>query len=135
MTLWQRRCVVIFALCVVIVAVGCKPKPRTVGNPVPIVLSTDASNNCLQNGAVGTVDMYADGVTWSAANINTRVTITFANAACPFSTCYFSFTGGPQASGTATGTVGTTYPYSEITINGNACNLSSGGKTDGMIMK
>jgi hypothetical protein len=129
MVLRQGDFIVILLLSLVLVVLGCSPK-EGLKAAAPIQLTVGTNNQCLQNGATGTVDMYAAGVIWSGPNANTSIEIHLP-AGCPFSKCDFGPSTGSIASGPASGSVGTNYPYSSISIGGSSCTVG----TDGLIMR
>ncbi len=129
MVLRQRDFLVILLLSFVLIILGCSPK-EGLKAVVPIQLSVGANNQCLQNGATGTVDMYAAGVAWSGPNATTSIEVHLP-AGCPFSKCDFGPSTGSISSGPASGAVGTTYPYSSISVGGSSCTVG----TDGLIMR
>jgi hypothetical protein len=128
MSLHRGRFVVVLALCVLVVFVGCSR--RNVGTPQSIVLTAPAGN-CLQNGAAGTVEIYSAGACWAGASPGTAVAVQLP-ANCPFASCSIPTASGSLCSGPVTpGTPANTWIYTSVTIGGNACVVG----TNGLIMK
>jgi|SRR5208283_188460 len=136
MSLHQRCFLTICALSIAITFPACNPAtkapPPATPSALQITLSVGPNNSCLQNGILGgNAVIGTDGVTWVGPTSTTSIAVTFST--CPFSTCSFSSAagGGSVSSGAASGTSGTSYAYSSITIGGSQCSVG----TDGIVMR
>ncbi len=133
----QQRC--FLTVCVLSIAVTFQAcKTTTTERPVAtgglqVQITATPNNSCLQNGIMGgKAAIGSDGVTWQGPTATSAITVTLTT--CPFAAnCSFSSPagGGSVSSGAASGSSGTTYSYSSITIGGNQCTLNG----DGLIMK
>jgi hypothetical protein len=80
------------------------------------------NGSCQQNGSSGVIDVYKNQpVVYQGATSLTQFQVQFST--CPFSSCPVSSPNGAAVNvGAPTGTVGTTYNYSGITINNQQCS-------------
>ena len=91
--------------------------------PVTQYISLSYNNgSCQQNGSSGVIDIVqSQQVVFKGGASITQFQAQFTT--CPFSSCPVSSPNGSEVNvGQPTGTVGTTYNYSSITINNQPCN-------------
>jgi len=91
--------------------------------PVTQYISFSYNNgSCLQNGSSGVIDIVQnEPVVFKGTTSLNQFQAQFSS--CPFSSCPVnSPNGSPVNVGQPTGTVGTTYNYSSITINNQQCS-------------
>jgi hypothetical protein len=97
------------------------------GQPSPQYVNLSYNGgSCQQNGSTGIIDLYQnEPVVFQGAATLSQFQAQFTT--CPFSACPVSSpTGAAVNVGQPTGTVGTTYNYSGITINNQQCNNMQG---------
>jgi hypothetical protein len=127
MFLRQNYLVVGFTLCLLIVIPGCKTEIKRPGGQAMSIQITAPDVACLQNGQTGVIDVPKDtGACWTGPQAGVSVQVQLP-ANCPFSQCSFPTTSGSMCSGPANDSVGTTYVYTSITINGNPCAVGTDG--------
>jgi hypothetical protein len=82
--------------------------------------------SCQQNGSSGVIDIsQSQPVVFQGATKLTQFQVQFAS--CPLGSCPVNSPNGAAVNvGQPTGTVGTTYNYSSITINNQSCNSGAG---------
>jgi hypothetical protein len=82
--------------------------------------------SCQQNGSSGVIDIsQSQPVVFQGATKLTQFQVQFTS--CPLSSCPVNSPNGAAINaGQPTGTVGTTYTYSSITINNQSCNSGVG---------
>jgi hypothetical protein len=117
------------ALAVLAALLVCLPAYQRVraGQAAPtsqnISLAYNSNGTCTQNGSSGVIDIVNNlPVVYQGATALTQFQVQFTT--CPFaaSNCPVNSPNGSAVNaGTPTGTVGTTYNYSSITINNQSC--------------
>lgn len=82
--------------------------------------------SCQQNGSSGVIEVsQSQPVVFQGATTLTQFQVQFTS--CPLSSCPVNSPNGAAVNvGQPTGTVGTTYNYSSITINNKSCNSGVG---------
>ena len=91
--------------------------------PAPQYISLSYNNGaCQQNGSSGVIDIVQNQpVVFKGTTKLTQFQAQFTS--CPFSSCPVNSPSGAAVNvGQPTGTVGTTYNYSSITINNQSCS-------------
>ena len=95
--------------------------------PATQTISLSYNNgSCQQNGSSEVIEVsQSQPVVFQGANTLTQFQVQFSS--CPLSSCPVSSPNGAAVNvGQPTGTVGTTYNYSSITINNQSCNSGVG---------
>lgn len=128
MTSRQIRFVLPVAIACLLVLPGCKKTPPNAVGPLSIGLAYNGGN-CTQNGSNGVIDVYQNQVvTYQGANVLSSFNVQFST--CPFAAgmCPVnSPQGTPQNVGEpSAASTNTTYYYSSVSINGQACNNGIG---------
>ena len=90
-------------------------------NTQTVAISMNVDGTCTQNGSSGVIELApAQPVMYQGAANSTQFQIQFTS--CPFSSCPVSSPNGMAVNvGAPTGTPGTTYNISSMTINNQAC--------------
>ena len=90
-------------------------------NNQTITIAMNGDGTCTQNGSSGVIDVYKNQpVVYQGATALTEFQVGFST--CPFSSCPVSSPSGTAVNvGAPTGTAGTTYNLSSMTINNQQC--------------
>ena len=90
-------------------------------NTQTVAVAMNADGTCTQNSSSGVIDLYkSQSVTYQGPSNSTQFQVQFST--CPFGSCPVSSPSGTAVNaGTPTGTIGTTYNLSSMTINNTQC--------------
>ena len=119
----------LLALAFLIAALVCLTSCQRVSanqNTQTISIKMNADGTCQQNGSSGVIDINnTQPVSYQGAATLSQFQVQFST--CPFTSCPVnSPTGAAVNVGVPTGTVGTTYNISAMTINNQQCKSVSG---------
>jgi len=86
-----------------------------------VAISMNADGTCTQNGSSGVIDLYkSQPVVYQGAATLQQFQVQFST--CPFGSCPVNSPSGAAVNvGAPSGTVGTTYNLSSVTINNQTC--------------